>query len=122
MIRLLLLSSFLYTNVAFADWKYIETNQSGASFFIDYSTIQDSGDQKKFWVMVDLKTPYHSIWSVKRQMSLDCKLKTVKGIYIITFSENLTKGQVINDGAIDSDATPISPNSIEEDFFKLICK
>jgi hypothetical protein len=109
--------------VAFADWKYIETNQSGASFFIDYSTIQDSGDYKKFWVMIDLKTPYlDSIRSVKRQMALDCKLKTVKGLYIIGFSGNLTKGQVLMDGAIDSDATPISPNSIEEDFFKLICK
>lgn len=112
----------LLPSIALADWTLVLKNQSGSSFYLDYSSIQSIGNNKKFWIMLDLEKPFKDvILSFKRQMEFDCASQTVRGLYIIGFSENLTKGRVLMDGSISSDFTPISPSSSESDFYGLVC-
>jgi hypothetical protein len=122
MLRLFLLFLFFVANSAYADWIYISKNQSGNSFYIDKSTIKKSGNYSKFWILLDLHNPYKdSIFSFKRQMEFDCVQRTTRGLYVIGFTNNLGKGQVVMDGKINSEPSPISPNSLESDYYKIVC-
>ena len=110
------------SNNAFADWEFISKNYSGNSFYLDKKTIEKNGTKKQFWIMLDLERPYKQvIWSFKRQLEFDCASKTTKGLYIIGFNQNLTKGQILMDGRINSEYTPIYPSSMESDLFRLVC-
>jgi hypothetical protein len=100
---------------ALAKWAYIGQGNYGAKHYLDYSSIQESGNTVKVREIEDLASPEKVAnkysFSHMSEMEYDCKTKTSKLLSVTWYEDNLGNGAVISSYAY--------PQGVKNDPIKL---
>lgn len=105
-----------------AEWTYAGRGNNGFTY-VDYASRVQQGNKITLWQMTDYETPIPGIGlSSKTQFLYDCRLKTIAGIYMISYRENMGEGQVNNSFSFPVlQPIPIIPDSPEQLIFESVC-
>lgn len=124
----LMLALGLACSSAMAEWTKVGTTEHGAiTHYANLSSISRVGNLVKMWNMTDFKTPQYiqdvkNTMSTKELVKYDCKQFSTKIVYFASYSENVGRGQSIGGNEISESWTPVIPDSIDEDMWKIACK
>lgn len=121
----LLLLTLLFSNIAFgATWSIVSISNAGDKFYIEKESITRNGNEVKYWIRVNLhKRDDSGYLSTKENYVVNCKTRDSKLNYLILFSDFDNKGTVIGQHNFPkSEWKPISPDSVNDSFFKFVCK
>jgi hypothetical protein len=119
---LALFLTIVSTNVM-AEWTYISTTPEGdISYYYDFSTIQRTGNKVKVWSLLDNKKPSKTgIMSFKAQEEYDCSAETVAGLYLITSSDHMSSGSILNSLQVPYEPRPIAPDTVFKRILDMVC-
>jgi hypothetical protein len=123
--KYLLVLVILVASPAYAEWTPISSNDEFTTY-VDGATIRRNGNLAKMWPLIDYKTVkksnYDSYLSSKMQMEYDCKEEKSRMLALSWFSGQMGNGTVVyNNGAVEGKWSPISPDSIGEELWKIAC-
>ena len=109
---------------AMAEWVPINDDDI-STYYVDPATIRKAGNKVKIWGMTDSKTMqiYEGKYylSNKSQFEFDCKNETSTSVAELSFSGNMGSGQVVTSSSKRSGPMPVSPGSIGEFVWKIVC-
>lgn len=119
----LLLALLVSTCNTYADWTYVGRGNNGFTY-VDYNSKIQQGDKFTIWQLTDFESPIRGLGlSSKTQYLYDCKFRTIAGIYMISYRENMGEGQVNNSISFPAlQPVPIIPDSAEQVIFQSICR
>jgi len=121
------LMSTVLSGAASAEWIEItKSNDDSDTYYADPTTIRQSGDKVKMWILTDYKESSNvneeKILSDKSIEEFNCKKDEFRGISFYAFSENMGKGNVVFSDHIKEEWWPIPPSSRVSILLKYACK
>lgn len=110
---------------AMAEWTKINSDDEFNSY-VDKSSIRRTGNLVKMWTLTDFKslvTPEYSkpFLTMITQKEYDCKNESSRSLYITTYDGNMGFGKVISSERLNANSSPVSPDSIQEREFEIVC-
>ena len=125
MIRTLLtvLVLSLLSTPVFGEWKWVDENVSGTTFYVDFERIRKHGGYVYWWDLVDyLKPDKDGDLSSKTYQQGDCKLFQLKYLSDSYYKEPMGGGTPsISSNTPDKEWNYPSPNSVDETLLKSVC-
>lgn len=122
LILVTLISSFMISSVAHADWTKVSENMMGAIFYIDLERIRKRDGRVYYWALVDnLKPTKYGDFSWKSYNEAECGRFKYRVLTRQYYTEPMGEG---TPSAIDKnqrDWTYPSPNAVDEAILKLVC-
>ena len=119
----------VFSTGAMAEWTYLTSVEDKTfDIYIDKTTIRKQGNVAKMWDMVDFKSPQKeadgkSYLSDKRLYEQDCVEIRRRLLTIISFSDNMSKGEVTSTFQYDNNKwNDLAPDSIGMAEWKVACK
>ena len=123
---LLILSLLFITTNVYAEWKTYGTNNVGAVFFYDNSSIKRNGNKVKVWTYFNL-SPNDNLSksldtsSYRNLFEIDCANETIKTLSLMTFTKPDLEGVSTNSTNPSSQIEYIAPNTVYAALMKLAC-
>jgi hypothetical protein len=106
---------------SYGDWKYIDQNTNGSTFYIELVTIQKHEDHVYYWVMNNyLKPDRWGDMSNKMYMQGDCGVNRVKILSYNFYKQPMGKGKVEVDNTSSEWKYP-TPESINRGLLDSAC-
>lgn len=120
--KLLTLILFVFSTSSFSsDWReFSQTNFD--KFYIDKDSISKLDDNIFTYWILRSSLKEESIKSTKTKDIMNCKRREYRLTYMIQYSGIMGKGNIIKEGKISEDFSPVRPDTMEEDIYKFICK
>lgn len=118
-----MLAMLVSTFTAYGDWTYVGRGNNGFTY-VDYNSKIQQGDKITIWQLTDFESPIRGLGlSSKTQYLYDCRFRTIAGIYMISYRENMGEGQVNNSLSFPTlQPIPIIPDSPEQIIYQSICR
>ena len=118
-----LVLSLLSTPV-FADWKKVDENVNGTTFYVDFDRIRKHGGYVYWWTLGDLLKPdKDGDFSHKSYQQGDCKLFRFKSLSDSYYKEPMGRGTPsTSSNKPDREWDYPQPNSSIETILKSVCK
>ncbi len=130
--RLLFAVLMMVCSVSWAEWEMIDIlSQGDIVSFVDKSSIKDSGDTVKIWVLTDFS--YVAVQtdktggkykSYKEELAFKCTEDKFSVVSLIHFSDSMGKGNVVYSAKFDESERfwkLVAPGSSDEVLFKIVC-
>ena len=120
-----LLLFLLVPTLSFADYVFLNRNNDQDEFFIDPQTISRDLNIARFWSYVNFNSPSAKLGETKSMRSfeeMDCSKRTLVTLNLSSFSDRDLNGKMTDTWNPKKEITYISPNSINEVFFNVVCK
>ncbi len=110
---------------AMAEWvKVGVSTDKNTTIYADPSTIRKLGDKVKMWVMWDHLTAQEGDskphMSTRVQKEFNCKEETTRQIYASAFTDNMGRGDLINNEG-GREWEPVAPRTHDEALWKFAC-
>jgi hypothetical protein len=125
--KIILLLLMVSTNVM-AEWtKVTDSKDVDMTVYIDLGTIKKKGHKVKMWILTDLKTVQKNSTGIKylsllNRNEYDCEEETTRMLDLYQYSGNMKGGDnVFSYSNIKIEPISITPDSIDEVFFKIVC-
>ena len=126
---LMLVVLMLSATSVYAEWTAVgENSDAGTTTYVDFATLQRSGNLVKVWELVDYKTMqkpgYGGYLSAKVQVQLDCQEGKTRILSSTWFSNNMGDGSVVRSSSNPGEENPwepMQPRSAGETLFKIAC-
>ncbi|MBL78930.1 MAG: hypothetical protein CMH70_02655 [Nitrosomonadaceae bacterium] len=119
----------LLSNNVIADWEYISTvKDKKIIYYIDTTTIKQSGNVVKIWLMADLKEPEEipyvvkMLLSYKNRVEYNCDQNVERVINAVGYSKNMGEGDIIYKVDENEKWKPIISGSISSYILDYICE
>jgi len=120
---ILILLLAVVSSSAMAEWVKVSEDKL-VTAYADPSTIRKLGDKVKMWALWDYSTaqegdskPY---MSTRVQKEFNCKEETTRQIYASAFTDNMGRGDLINNEG-GREWEPIAPRTHDEALWKFAC-
>jgi len=120
--RLIGISALLIASAAHADW--VPVGPAGiAQFFIDKATIKRKADTVQVWELVNMeKVDGEGVHSSRFLVEYDCKGQRSRGLDMLTYTEPMGGGKVIQQLGPDPDGwEALPPDSIFAQRMQMAC-
>jgi len=115
---LMSLNSFGSTN-----WFHVGKSTEGNIFFLDLNSVQKSGDLITFWGRSNQAVRgAGGFMSSKTQDTINCRNREIVLRYLIAYDQLNNRGSVVVTVKPDPEWRPISPDSINWEFYNILCK
>lgn len=126
-ILLLIITLFLLTTNAYAEWTLYSSNINGSVFFYDKSTMKRNGDKVKVWSYMNFLPDNEiakslNISSARTLEEIDCVNETRKALKIDSFTKNNLEGDMSDKTPTNPTISYIAPDSTNAILMKLVCK
>ena len=107
----------------FADWKKVDVNVNGTTFYVDFDRIRKHGGYVYYWVLGDyLKPSKKGDLSGKVYYQGDCKLFRYKYLSDSYYTQPMGRGTPsASSNKPDKDWNYPPPNSVSESVLKTVC-
>ena len=121
-----LILAFLSTS-AMATWTSVGRTDllGGVTTYVDYDTIQKSGNKAKMWTLKDYKTSQETdgvkYFSFKIQKEFNCDDGQIRYLTHLVFSGNMGGGEVVNSYDNADKWRSTKPGSLGESELKAAC-
>jgi len=120
---ILMLLLAIVSSSAMAEWVKVSEDKL-VTAYADPTTIRKLGDKVKMWVMWDHLTakvvnskPH---MSTRVQKEFNCKEETTRQIYASAFTDNMGRGDLINNEG-GREWEPVAPRTHDEALWKFAC-
>jgi hypothetical protein len=112
----------LYATAAHADWIPVAP-ANGAQFFMDKTTLTRKADTVQVWELVNMeKVDGEGVHSSRFLVEYDCKGKRSRGLDMLTYTEPMGGGKLIQQLGPDPDGwEALPPDSIFSQRMQLAC-
>ena len=120
--RLFGISALLFASAAYAEWEPV--GPAGiAQFFMDKATIKRKADTVQVWELVNMeKVDGEGVRSSRFLVEYDCKGKRSRGLDMLTYTEPMGGGKLIQQLGPDPDGwEALPPDSIFSQRMQLAC-
>jgi phage tail protein X len=120
--RLISISALLFASAAYAEWEPV--GPAGiAQFFMDKATIKRKADTVQVWELVNMeKVDGEGVRSSRFLVEYDCKGKRSRGLDMLTYTEPMGGGKLIQQLGPDPDGwEALPPDSIFSQRMQLAC-
>lgn len=120
--RLISISALLFASAAYAEW--IPVGPAGtAQFFMDKASVARKGDMVQVWELVNMeKVDGEGVRSSRFLVEYDCKGKRSRGLDMLTYTEPMGGGKLIQQLGPDPDGwEALPPDSIFSQRMQLAC-
>jgi hypothetical protein len=109
-----------------ATWTRVGKSEvSGVTVYVDYNTIQKSGNKVKVWTLKDFKTVQEAngvkYSSFKIQEEFNCDGGLNRSLMHHAFSGSMGNGEIVNSYDNIDEWRPVKPRSIGELQSKAVC-
>jgi len=124
--KLLIFLLLLVSTQSFANWLYL-TNSDIFDLYIDKSTIINSKNNKRVWLMYDfheiqkLSTPNSSYLSTSMYVEFSCIDKSYRFLQLLNYEKNLAFGNVVDNTKGSGSESFIPPNTVFNRAFQFVC-
>ena len=123
---LLILSLFLISTSAYAEWTYFSNNVGGDISFYDKSSVKRNGDKVKVWTYMDIADDKEAkslnMASGRSLYEIDCVNETRKTLSFQSFTKHNLEGGMRDVPITNPTIKYIVPESSEAILMKLVCK
>lgn len=120
--RLISISALLFASAAYAEWEPV--GPAGiAQFFMDKASVARKGDMAQVWELVNMeKVDGEGVRSSRFLVEYDCKGKRSRGLDMLTYTEPMGAGKLIQQLGPDPDGwEALPPDSIFSQRMQLAC-
>ena len=127
-IKLLLWAALLVTfNQVFAAKWAITGMSDTAEYGIDKSAIEENGDMRKVWVMLDYRKPQQTslgktFWSSRALMEMNCSKKEVRTRSLALYSGPKLSGDILTSEGVFNQWQVAPPNSPVFNIMRSLCE
>ena len=83
------------TSVSAAEWVLV-ARFDDAQHHVDVTNIQKSGPIRRFWEMVDYRSPDKGALSLVNQIEVNCDMLETRLLYVVTYSGHKASGQALS--------------------------
>lgn len=120
--RLFIVSAALITSTAHAQWVLVAP-AGNADFFMDKASITRKGDMVQVWELVNMgQSDSDGVRSSRFMVEYDCKGKRSRGLDMLTYSEPMGGGKLIQQLGPDPDGwEALPPNSTFSQRMDMAC-
>jgi len=119
----LFFSTLMFASPAYADWKWVSENMNGTTFYVDFDRMRKNNGYTYFWSLGDYLEPIGSgTLSYKEYSKGDCKEFRYKVLSAISYKQPMGEGDGDTDSTPDTEWTYPSPNSVNEEMLKQVCR
>ena len=118
----LFFSTLMFASPAYADWEVAGGNEY-ATYYVDFDRIRTNGGYVYYWQLGDYLEPIGSgSLSYKEYNKGDCKEFRYKVLSAISYKQPMGEGDGDTDSTPDTEWTYPSPNSVNEEMLKQVCR
>ncbi len=113
---------------ATAKWTFALKSSNGTiSYYIDYSSIQKSGNKSKMRILVDqnqaiIINTWKKVFSYKAQYEYKCQERHQRLINKFTYSGNMGEGGLVDSFEVPEKWAPVVPGNASEALLMTACK
>mgnify|MGYP003704905029 CR=1 FL=1 len=119
--KYLLLASFFCLS-AHADWQLLYTEDNGAKYFIDLSTVTVVDNHKRVWVLNELpKANAQGAKSFRSIEEYDCTQFKGRVMQIAAFSGEMASGELLARGQGNGNWIQPDSGTLDETIFQKVC-
>lgn len=113
-----------FASKANSKWGFVVISSEKDIFFIDYNSIQKSGDSVTFWVRSNFnERTMNGNLSDKVQLTINCRRQERIGRYYIFYDDINNNGRITSSSpAIEPKWEPIAPDTINWSLYEVVCK
>ena len=110
-------------SMSFADWKFVDTNIDGDTYYIDPITIKKKDNYRYYMQLDNYKAPgQYGVMSVVSYRQSDCNTLQFKYLSDGYYDEPMAKGKLLHQNNIaDDDWTVVPQNSVFATIIKYAC-
>ncbi|WP_457354379.1 surface-adhesin E family protein [Roseateles sp. P5_D6] len=119
----LMLTTFalVFSSPAWADWEPIAANDE-AIHFLDLQTVKTTGQIRRVWVLIDMKTPVVGRGNSQRSLAeYDCREERWRYLQSSDFSGQMGEGTILVDSSQPTAWRPVAPGTVGAAAIKLLC-
>ena len=115
-------STFIFSNVSYAEWIKIAENSSGAEYYVDFKEIRKSNGYVYYWQLTDYSKPTSSgTLSSKIYVQGDCNIFRYAYLSATFHKKSMGKGEYVEPITPNFKWTYPNPNSTKNLVLKTVC-
>lgn len=105
-----------------SNWTLVTSSSVGDEFYVDVSTIRRQGDERRFWTVLNFKTPLSSgARSTRMFREVDCRLERGRVILTTSFRGPMVTGELVGSNLQGGAWEFIAPGTVASTELRFVC-
>jgi len=104
------------------NWTLVTNSSVGDEFYVDVSTIRREGDERRFWTVLNFKTPLSSgARSTRMFREVDCRLERGRILQTASFRGPMVTGEMVSSNLQGESWEFIAPGTVASTELRFVC-